>query len=194
MKKYLLYIVIFLIGAFAGMWTHRQYHFRDATNMSQNDTIVRLDTIRYSRLELTSVRYKLDIPKISRKELVYIPSDSVSIIYRDSIRYVTLPRQYYFTETEEAQIFHSGIDSRIDSLNVFHKTKTVTQTVTKAVTHRHELSLGIEANYFMALSTPIKLKYTYHAVPWFSVYGYAEHDLLSREFGVGAGTSINFRW
>ena len=127
-------------------------------------------------------------------ELVYIPSDSVSIIYRDSIRYVTLPRQYFFTETEDAQIFHSGIDSRIDSLNVFHKTKTVTQTVTKAVTKRHELSLGIEVNYFMALSTPIKLKYTYHAVPWFSVYGYAEHDLLSREFGVGAGTSIDFRW
>lgn len=194
MKKYIPYLVIFLIGALAGMWAHRQYHFRGTTNMSQNDTIVRLDTIKYSKLELIGKNYRLDIPKISRKELVYIPSDSVSIIYRDSIRYVTLPRQYFFTETEDAQIFHSGIDSRIDSLNVFHKTKTVTQTVTKAVTKRHELSLGIEANYFMALSTPIKLKYTYHAVPWFSVYGYAEHDLLSREFGVGAGTSIDFRW
>lgn len=162
--------------------------------MVQRDTVTVYDTARYSRLELTTNTCKLDIPKISRKELVYIPSDSVSIIYRDSIRYVTLERKYFFTETDDAQIWHSGVDSRIDSLNVFHKTKTVTQTVTKAVTHRHELSFGIEANYFMALSTPIKLKYTYHAVPWFSVYGYAEHDLLSREFGVGAGTSIDFRW
>ena len=54
MKKYIPYLVIFLIGALAGMWAHRQYHFRDARKMPQNDTIVRFDTIRYSRLELTT--------------------------------------------------------------------------------------------------------------------------------------------
>ena len=64
MKKYIPYLVIFLIGALAGMWAHRQYHFRDATNTSQNDTIVRLDTIRYSKLELIGQNYNLDVPKV----------------------------------------------------------------------------------------------------------------------------------
>lgn len=194
MKKYIPYLVIFLVGAVIGMWLCRQYHFRYTTNEVQRDTVTVFDTARHSRLELVRNTYRLDIPKIGFPELVYIPSDSTTIIYRDSVRYVTLPRQYFYTRTADAEVYHSGIDSRIDALNVFHKTQAITKTVTQTVTKRHELSLGIEANYFMAPSTPIKLKYTYHAVPWFSVYGYAEHDLLSREFGVGAGTSIDFRW
>lgn len=194
MKKYIPYLVIFLIGALAGMWVHRQYHFRDATKMPQNDTIVRFDTIRYSRLELTTNSCRLDIPKIGRPELVYIPSDSVSIIYRDSVRYVTLPRQYYFTETEDAQIWHSGIDSTIDSLNVFRQTRTITQTITEAVTHRHELSIGMDLNYSDALYAPMQLRYSYNVRPWLSVYGFAEYELFRKQFGIGAGTRVRIGW
>ena len=138
MKKYIPYLVIFLIGALAGMWAHRQYCPYEPTESIQNDTIVRLDTIKYSNLELIGKNYRLDIPKVNVPELVYIPSDSTTIIYRDSIRYVTLPRQYYFTKTEDAEIWHSGVDSRIDSMNVFRQTKVITQKpVTK---NRHPQS------------------------------------------------------
>lgn len=194
MRKYIPYLVIFLIGALAGMWAHRQYHFRDATNMPQNDTIVRLDTVKYSKLELIGKNYRLDIPKIDMPELVYIPSDSTTIIYRDSIRYVTLPRQYFFTRTADAEIYHSGIDSRIDSLNVFHKTQTITQTVTQAVTNSHELSIGIGLAYSTDLFAPVQLEYSYNALPWFSVYGYAEYELFRKQFGIGAGTRVRIGW
>lgn len=147
MKKYLLYIVIFLVGAFAGMWTHRQYHFREVTKMSQADTLVRYDTIRYSRLELTTNSCRLNVPKIDNPRMVLIPADSTTIIYRDSVRYVTLPRQFYFTETEDAQIWHSGIDSTIDSLIVYKSNMVISKTETTTLTPspwRYSLSIGAD--------------------------------------------------
>ena len=193
MKKYIPYLVIFLIGALAGMWAHRQYHFHDVTKMSQNDTIVRLDTIRYSKLELMGKNYNLDVPKIGSPELVYIPTHSLDTIYRDNIQYVTLPRQFYFTETEDAQIWHSGIDSTIDSLNVFRKNTTITQTI-QPVTKRNALSIGIEANYATIPSFPVQLEYAYHIKPWFNIYGYAEYELLRKQWGIGIGTKIEISW
>ena len=194
MKKYIPYLVIFLIGALAGMWAHRQYHFRDATNMPQNDTIVRLDTVKYSKLELIGKNYRLDIPKVSRKELVYIPSDSTTIIYRDSIRYVTLPRQYFFTRTADAEIYHSGIDSRIDSLNVFHKTQTITQTVTQTVTHRNALTFGIEPSYLNTFSIPIYLEYERMLHKNVGIYGRINYDLQTKTFGAGIGAKVSIGW
>lgn len=193
MKKYLLYIVIFLIGALAGMWAHRQYHFRDATKMSQNDTIVRLDTIRYSRLELVRNTYELDIPKIDNPRMVLIPYDSTTIIYRDSVRYVTMPRQHYFTETEDTQIWHSGIDSTIDSLNVVRKTQEITKTA-QTVTKRNALGIGIETNYISSLSTPIYLEYERMLKPWLSFHVQVAYDLPSRMYGAGIGLEVQIEW
>lgn len=190
MRKYIPYLVIFLIGALAGMWAHRQYHFRDATKMPQNDTIVRFDTIRYSRLELATNTYRLDIPKIYRPELVYIPSDSVSIIYRDSIRYVTLPRQYYFTKTEDAEIWHSGIDSSIDSLNVFRQTKVIIQSVTK----RNTLSLGMDLGYSCRAHIPIYLQYEYKLHKNVVAYGRIFYDTPVFCYGVSAGIKLQIGW
>lgn len=193
MKKYILHLVIFLIGALAGMWAHRQYHFRDTTKISQNDTIVRLDTTKYSRFELVRNTYKLDIPKISRPELVYIPADSATIIYRDSIRYVTLPRQYFYTKTEDAEIWHSGIDSTIDSLNVVRKTQEITKT-TQTVTKRNALSIGIEASYLNALSTPIYLEYERMLHKNVGFYGQIFYDLPTRQYGVEIGMHLQLEW
>lgn len=194
MKKYLLYIVIFLIGALAGMWAHRQYHFREVTKMSQNDTIVRLDTVRYSRLELSEKIGRLNIPKISSPELVYIPTHSLDTIYRDNVRYVTLPRQYFFTETADAQIWHSGIDSRIDSLNIFHRNTTVTQYVPQFVTNRNALAIGLEARYTTAFSAPVYVQYESRIKSWLSVYARVDYDMTLRQWGVQTGVRTQIQW
>lgn len=193
MKKYIPYIVIFLIGAVAGMCLHRPYHFRDATKMLQTDTIVRFDTVRYSRLELTTNSCRLDVPKIDNPRMVLIPADSATIIYRDSVRYVTLPRQYYFTETEDARIWHSGIDSRIDSLNVFHKTTSVTKVI-QPVTKRNALFVGLEAAYMGSLYTPVYVGYEYSSRPWIAVYGRMEYDLMSQSWGGRMGFRFKLQW
>lgn len=191
MKKYIPYLVIFLIGALAGMWAHRQYHFRDATKMSQNDTIVRLETIKYSNLELIGKNYRLDIPKVNAPELVYIPSDSTTIIYRDSIRYVTLPRQYYFTKTEDVEIWHSGVDSRIDSLNVFRQTKIITR---QPAPKRHTLSLGMEPGYSCRVHLPLYLQYEYMLHKNVIVYGRVFYDTPAFCYGVSAGIRLQIKW
>ena len=193
MKKYLLYIVIFLIGVLAGMWAHRQYHFRDITEMSQNDTIVVFDTMKYSRLYLATNSYRLDVPNIGIPEVVYIPYDSTTIIYRDSIRYVKVPRQFFYTRTNEAEIFHSGIDSRIDSLNVYLKNTSITHVV-KSREKKHSIGIGIEANYSASFNMPVQLEYSYMVKPWMSLYGYAEYELFRKQFGIGAGTRISIEW
>lgn len=193
MKKYIPYLVIFLIGALAGMWAHRQYHFRDATKMLQNDTIVRFDTIRHSRLELVRNTYELDLPKIDNPRMVLVPADSVSIIYRDSVRYVTMPRQYFYTKVEDAEIWHSGIDSTIDSLNVVRKTQEVTRTaLTKP--KLNSIGIGMETTYMTALSTPIYIEYERMLKPWMSVYGQIAYDLPSQKYGVGMGLKMQLEW
>lgn len=193
MRKYVIYLVVFLIGAAAGMWLCRSYHFRDVTKMFQNDTIVRFDTIRYSKLELIGKNYNLDIPKIGSPELVYIPTHSLDTIYRDNIKYVTLPRQYFHTTTPDAEIWHSGVDSRIDSLVVFRKTEKVTQSVVPK-TKRHGLGVGIEANYAESFRMPVQLEYSYNVKPWLAVYGYVEYELLTRRAGAGIGTKLTVSW
>lgn len=194
MKKSLIIGALLLIIGIVAGWLCREHHFRGATKMVQRDTIVRFDTIRYSRLELVSNTYKLELPRISRIEFVFVPEDSVSYIYRDSIRYVTLPRQFFYTKTKDAEIWHSGIDSRIDSLNVFRESKLVREVVSQSVTNCHELSIGIEADYSTYLSMPIQIQYSRRVRPWFSVYGYAEYELVRKQFGVGIGTQISVGW
>lgn len=119
-----LLILGFVIGILC-----RPNHFRDTTDMVK-DTLVIYDTARYSKLELASKSYRLNVPKIESPSVVYIPADSTTIIYRDSIRYVTLTREYFYTKTEDAEIWHSGVQSTIDSLNVFRKSATIKEKET----------------------------------------------------------------
>ncbi len=194
MRKYVIYLVVFLIGAAAGMWLCRSYHFRAVTGMVQKDTVIVYDTVRYSRLELSANTYRLQLSdNIGRLNLVYIPSDSVTTVYRDNIKYITLPRQYFHTTTPDAEIWHSGVDSRIDSLVVFRKTEKVTQSVVPK-TKRHGLGVGIEANYAESFRMPVQLEYSYNVKPWLSVYGYVEYELLTRQAGAGIGTKLTVSW
>ena len=160
----------------------------------QNDTIVVHDTLRYSRLDLKDKTYQLTKPNVGKPEMVFIPEYSTDIIYRDSIQYVTLPRQYFFTRTADAEIYHSGIDSKIDSLNVFHKTQTITQTATQTVTHRNALTLGIEPSYLNTLSIPIYLEYERMLHKNVGIYGQINYDLQTRMFGVGIGAKVSIGW
>lgn len=190
MRKYIPYVCIFVIGAAIGMLLCRRYHVKRNFEEVQRDTVVRYDTVRYSRIDLSSKTQKLNVPKVSTSEFVIMPEKSVSIVYRDSIRYVTLPRQHYFTETGDVQIWHSGIDSRIDSLNVMRQTQQITETV-RIKEKKNHLSLGIEANYLQGISVPVKIQYTRDITRHFAVYGYAERDLALRQWGVGIGTKVS---
>lgn len=198
MKDWQKHLVTFLIGAGAAMCLcltcNPRVGGKDA--LVQSDTIVKYETLHYSRLELAKNTIKLDVPKISARELVFIEESSLDTIYIDSVRYVTLPRQYYHTKTQDAEIWHSGIDSTIDSLAVFRNDMVISkkETTTQTVTKRHGLSIGIETNYATIPCFPVQLEYAYHIKPWFNIYGYAEYELLRKQWGIGIGTKIEISW
>ena len=193
MKKYVPYIAMLFIGAVAGLWLHRERHVDEVT--IQRDTVTVYKTRYYSRPELKAKTIRLEVPKIDVRQRVFVPADSVTIIYRDSVRYVTLPRQNYFTKTEEVQIWHSGVDSTIDSLSLLFPTTTIAQTEKVASKpKKHAIGIGIEANYSTAFNMPVQLEYAYNVKPWLSVYGYAEYELFRKQFGIGAGTKVTIEW
>lgn len=192
MKKCFPYIGIFILGMVIG-WLCRDQRFNRAIDEVQRDTIVKYNTIRYTKLELETKRYQLDMPNIKSPELVYIPADSTTIIYRDSVRYVTMPRQYFYTKVDDAEIWHSGIDSTIDSLNVVQKTKEVVITTQKKP-KKNFINLGVEANYYDRFFAPAYIEYERKFVPWLSVYGRIGYNIPTNEYGVGAGARLTIGW
>ena len=192
MKKYIPHIVILIVGILIGALC-RGYFTHEVT--IQKDTVTVYKTIQYSRLELQDKTIHLQVPDIHVRPMVFIPADSVTIIYRDSIRYITLPRQNYYTKTEEVQIWHSGIDSTIDSLSLLFPTTTIAQTEKVARRpKKHAIGIGIEANYSTTFNMPLQLEYVYNVKPWLSVYGYAEYELFRKQFGIGAGAQMTIEY
>jgi hypothetical protein len=192
-KTIIPYIIILVLGIVIGALC-RGYYVRDEA-ITQRDTVTVYKTIQYSRLELQDKTIRLQVPDIHVRPMVFIPADSVSIIYRDSIRYITLPRQNYYTKTDKAQIWHSGVDSTIDSLSLLFPMTSVVQTErVERKPRKHAIGIGIEANYNTTLNMPVQLEYTYNVKPWLSVYGYAEYELFMKQFGIGVGIQLQIEW
>ena len=195
MNKYIPYIIVLVIGIVMGILCQPE-HFRDEVKMIQTDTVVRYEKIKYTPLELKGKTIQLDVPKISALSMVYLPYDSTMVVYRDSVRYVSLPRQYYYTRTEDAEIWHSGIDSTIDSLNVVAKNVVIskTETVAQLVRHTNRLRLGIEANYYSTPFIPIYLEYERKLHRNIGINAKFFYDLNTRLYGVGAGVNVQIGW
>lgn len=186
MKNIGTYLLILAIGVALG-FLGRPYLFRGATKMLQKDTIVRYDTLRYSGLQLKGKTYELELPKIDN---FYIPMDSVRIEYRDTgkTQYIVLPRKAYHTRLPEAEIWHSGVDSRIDSLAIHREQTTIREAVKTPI--KHELLLFADVRYGPTLSTPVGVAYNYYPLRWIGVGGAVEYDILSRNIGARVGVRL----
>lgn len=194
-KNIIIGALLLMIGFVIGLLC-RPEHFRDEVKMIQTDTVVRYEKIKYTPLELKGKTIQLDVPKISALSMVYLPYDSTMVVYRDSVRYVSLPRQYYYTRTEDAEIWHSGIDSTIDSLNVVAKNVVIskTETTTQTIRHDNRLRLGIESRYCSTLSTPIYLEYERMLHRNIGINAGMFYDLQLRQYGVSVGLNVQIGW
>lgn len=180
MKKYIPYIVIFLVGLLIG-WLPKGRLQKDT--IVQRDTIVVHDTIEYTKevlAEKTKVVYK------DKLEYVYVDVEKTDTLYIEEKVFVQMPRQYYFTETDDVRIWHSGIDSTIDSLNLVRKTQNITETIQKK-DKKNYLSVGAEAVYIGTPYMPIYVEYERMLHRNFSVYARGMHDFISQENGVSVG-------
>lgn len=187
MRKCIPYIIALVVGILAGMWGCRTYYVQRETDM-QRDTVFVRDTFEYTREKLVE-----STKVVHQKDTEYIYIEVRDTVEKEKKVYVPMPRQHYHTRVKDAEIFHSGIESRIDSLNIFSTTANITQTYTPKV-RKHALSFRIEANYSTTFNMPMQLEYTYSIKPWLSVYGYAEYELFRKQFGVGAGTQMTIEW
>lgn len=192
MQKIFAYIGVMVVGVVIGCLLP-DYHFRDEVKMLQRDTIVRFDTIRYSRLELVTNSNALKIPKIDVPKLAFLDVEKVDTIYKDNVMYLSYPRESYYTKAKDVEIWYSGIDSTIDSLNVVQKTQNIKETQQVKVA-RNSISLGIEASYLTAPSLPIYLEYGRMFHKNVEMYGQIAYDLQSRQWGVGIGVELKFGW
>ena len=154
---------------------------------------MRVETVSYSRLELEANRIHLEIPDIRMRRYVFIETERLDTVYRDNIQYVKMPREYYYTRVKDAEIWHSGIDSTIDSLNVVVKTAEITKSP-QAATKRNFLGIGIEASYLNTLSIPIYLEYGRMLHKNVEIYGQIAYDLPSKTFGAGIGAKVSVGW
>lgn len=154
MKKIIVLLIVLLMAFLAGALFGR-HHFRDATKMLGSDTVYVFDTVRYTKAELSMQTTKLDVPKVSAPEYVWVVGDSASVVYRDSIRYVTLPREFYYTRTHDAEIWHSGVGSRIDSLNVFRSSTIITTTQTIVKEHALDFAIELGLDYRVRTRQPM---------------------------------------
>ena len=192
MQKIFAYIGAMIVGVVIGCLLP-DYHFRDEANIAQRDTIVRYDTMRYSRLELVTNSNALKIPKIDVPKLAFLDVEKVDTIYKDNVMYLTYPRESYYTKAKDVEIWYSGIDSTIDSLNVVQKTQNIKETQQVKVA-RNSISLGIEASYLTTPSLPIYLEYGRMFHKNVEMYGQIAYDLQSRQWGVGIGVELKFGW
>lgn len=180
-----------IVGIAVGCFTTRCFFKQD--KVSQIDTLIVYKRVGYSRIDLKDKTYKINVPDIDVPELVLIPADSTSIIYKDSVRYVTAERQFFYTRTPEVEIFHSGIDSRIDSLNVYAKSTIISNRI-MSKEKKHSFGVGIEASYSKDFYVPLQIEYSYKMNRFISIYGYAEYELKSRQIGAGLGARATLEW
>ena len=199
MKKYIQDIVVFLVGLLiahivvflVGLlieWIPKGWLQKDT--IVQRDTIVVHDTIEYTKevlVEKTKVVYKDKI------EYVYVDVEKTDTIYKEEKVFVQMPRQYYFTETDDVRIWHSGIDSTIDSLNVYTKTQNITETI-RTTDKKNYLSVGAEAVYIGTPYIPVYVEYERKLHRNFSFYGRVMRDVIRRENGVSVGVKAEIGW
>ncbi len=186
--KYL-WLICLIMGIFAGMCVSPFNH--SAQSSVQKDTVVVYDTARYSKLELETKRHRLDVPDIAAPSVVAVKEDSTTIIYRDNVRYVTLPREYFYTNVDDVEIWHSGIDSRIDSLAVRRKELMIT---TREKPKKNALGFGIETSYYSGLYIPAYIEYERMMQPWLSVYGRVGYNFPTMEYGISLGVRMQLQW
>ena len=193
MKKYMPYIVVFLVGLLIG-WLPKGRLQKD--DVVQRDTVFVYDTIEYTKEDLaekTKEDQKTKEANKDKTEYVQVDVEKTDTVYIKEKVYVQMPRQYYFTETADVKIWHSGIDSTIDSLNLVRKTQNITETI-RTKDKKNYLAVGAEAVYIGVPFIPVYLEYERKLHRNFSFNARVMHDVISRENGVSVGVKAEIGW
>lgn len=201
MKVWQKYLVSFLVGAGTVMFLLPFMHYRDSRDIEmQKDTVERKIYVSYSGLDLKKNTYEMelmDFGKLRRPLYFYIPKDSVRIEYRDTgktrTEYIVLPRKAYHTKMKDINIWHSGVDSQIDSVQFQYTNQTITEQRIRR-DWKHEVRFIASAGYCQSFQFPFAVEYCYYPKRWIGVGGRVEHDLLIQNTSILVTANIRFGW
>lgn len=188
MKRYNIYIAValFVLGVVIGLWSCRSYYVHKDADV-QRDTIFVRDTFHYTKEKIVTKNVLVEKPCTTYVKVT-------DTLYKENTKYIGLPRQYYFSKVKDVGIYHSGIESTIDSLYFINTTANVYNTIIPKE-KKHSLTiyggLGYKDRFVTA---PCGAKYLYHPATWFGVGGKYEYDVILETHAILATTEINFRW
>lgn len=177
----ILMLALLALGFYLMGFYRAREHFRDTTKMVQTDTIVRSDTI--------IVEKPVVVERTSKKTLLVEVHDTTRI--HDTL-YLALPSETKIYKGEDYLAEVSGYKPSLDRIEVYPKTKIVTESITHM--NRNSLGLGLDMSYVGTTSIPIYLEYSYllHENVEFSAM--LLYDLPSQKMGVGLGAKVSIGW
>lgn len=125
MKRAALFVIVVILGFILGMGYGRMGVRKKGLDIKV-DTVYVEKKVSYGKEDLAESTVEVAPPKtIKETEYVYIPEVKVvEKIIKDTV-FLSIPRQYYHTEKDGVLIWHSGIQSRIDSLDYTERTYVI---------------------------------------------------------------------
>lgn len=187
MKKFVPYLLVLIAGAVVGGWLCGR-HFRKEVGVERVDTLYVYDTVRYVAEDLKTV----EVPVI-KTEYIRVPEVMVKReVVHDTV-FVVLKRQQYYTERDGLHIWHSGVQSRIDSVDYVERSWVI-QKAHLDKPKKNYLSVGAEAAYVGTFSLPIYIEYERMLHKNFSIYARGEYDVLTKTPGGRMGARAFIGW
>lgn len=143
MKKYILFIIIFVAGAAAGMLLPRFCPFLrpQAEVVTKTDTLTVRDTIREIR--------PVYVEKTRTDTMLVAVTDTVTV--SDTV-YMVLDREQRHYRGDDYEAWVSGYRPALDSIHVFPETRYIT-TENISVASRKRWGIGIHAGYGVGVSS-----------------------------------------
>lgn len=180
MKKYIPYIVVFLVGLLIG-WLCRRTEYVETT-IVQRDTTVVVDTHIVER----PVPVRVTVTDTLLKEV----TDTIRM--NDTL-YVPLPLERKEYRRDDFYAVVAGYNPSLIHMEVYPKTVYVTETVKKKDKSNY-LSVGAEAVYIGTPFLPVYLEYERKLHRNFSLNARVMHDFISQENGVSVGVKAEIGW
>lgn len=142
---------------------------------------VKRDTIIHTHIKSIPVHTE-------HRDTTYIHVSDTDTVWVKDTMWFALPRQHYFAETDDVKIWHSGVDSRIDSLVNIRETKTILPEPWK----RH--SVGICADIGFNL-LGVGAEYEYSPFKWLSINATAGYDFYMKQpYAMACAKITLYRW
>ena len=197
MKKYLPHIIAFAAGALITALVFlliraNEKKIDENGVLIKTETITERDTVYVSKDEMKTD----ELPKVE-KEYVYVqlPPEVIENVIHDTTyiyKDIPLQKQHYHTKANDVEIWHSGIQSSIDSLINVRETKIVNNVYRKDI--KHTISIGVDVGYSGDFRMPLQLEYSHNVARWISIGVYAEYEPLLQQFGGGVTAKANISW